>query len=303
MTLIGTQAFYDRSLADMASLRARAGSLQQSLGTGQKITRSSDDPVAASQLRLLSRSEALSNIDLKNANAAEADLVLADEALSSMSGYVIRATELATQAANAALAPSQRMAIGKEITEIRSALLDLANSRDSAGHSLFGGQSSGKAYTLDAAGQALYVGTEAKSPIPIGEGLTVEPALTGPDFIASAQSNGTDLFATLSTLATTLQSGAAGAADVARTSITGLRAGLDALTTGQTIIGSRLGWIDVTNELRISQSERAAVEQAELGGTDIAEAVTRLQQITTALEASQAGFARLSKLSLFDVIR
>ena len=303
MTLIGTQAFYDRSLTDMASLRSRAGSVQQSLGTGQKLARSSDDPVAASRLRQLSRSEALSDIDVKNANAAEADLILADEAMSSMSSFILRAGELATQAASAGLAPSQRVAIGKELSEIQSALLDLANSRDSSGHALFGGQLIGNAYAMGPSGQAIYTGTEAKSPVPIGLGLTVEPGLTGPDFIGSGQGSGTDLFATLSTLATSLQSGAASAADVARTSLTGLRAGLDALTTGQTIIGSRLSWIDVTNELRISQSERVASEQAELGGTDIAEAVTRLQQITTALEASQAGFARLSKLSLFDVIR
>jgi flagellar hook-associated protein 3 FlgL len=43
-----------------------------------------------------------------------------------------------------------------------------------------------------------------------------------------------------------------------------------------------------------------AAEQADLGGTDIAETVARLQQAMLVLEASQASFARLAGLSLFE---
>jgi flagellar hook-associated protein 3 FlgL len=47
----------------------------------------------------------------------------------------------------------------------------------------------------------------------------------------------------------------------------------------------------------------AADQQASIGGADLASTMTRLQEISTVLEASQASFVRLANLSLFDVLR
>jgi flagellar hook-associated protein 3 FlgL len=74
-------------------------------------------------------------------------------------------------------------------------------------------------------------------------------------------------------------------------------------TAAQTVVGSRLAWIDITTERRINQGELRANEQSEVGSTDIASTVARLQQTMTVLEASQASFTRLSGLSLFSMIR
>ena len=94
-----TSAFYDRAKTDIATLRKRAETLQEQLGGGDKLSRSSDDPVAASRLRVLSRANSLSSIDESNANRANADLTLADSALKTFADYIIRAKELATYAA------------------------------------------------------------------------------------------------------------------------------------------------------------------------------------------------------------
>ena len=98
-----TSAFFDRAKTDIGSLRKRAEVLQEQLGSGDKLTRSSDDPVAASRLRVLSRANELSAIDKANSDRANADLTLADSALSTFSDYIIRAKELATTAANGTL--------------------------------------------------------------------------------------------------------------------------------------------------------------------------------------------------------
>ena len=76
--------------------------------------------------------------------------------------------------------------------------------------------------------------------------------------------------------------------------------GLDTLTTGQTVVGTRLAWIDVTNTRRVSQSELRTNEESNLGATDIASTVAQLQQTMTVLEASQASFSKLANLSLFN---
>lgn len=299
MTIVSTSAFYDRARLEIGSLRQRAERLQSSIGRGERLTRSSDDPVAASQLRGLMRAEALAKIDTANSARATSDLGLADTALSSFAAYVTRAIELATQAANGTLTASQRAGIGQELAQLHGNLFALANSRDSAGHALFGGETAGQAYTMTA-GTVTYAGTASAGELSLGEGLTVTRGLTGPEFL---NFGATDLFQTISTLAADLQGGAADPQAAARSALGTLDAGLDSIATAQTVIGTRLAWIDLTTERRSQVSEQRASEQADLGGTDIAATITELQQAMTVLEASQASFTKLASLSLFDLIR
>lgn len=304
MTTISTSAFYDRSTLAMGDLRARAESLQTSIASGERLARSSDDPLAASRLRSLMRAEGHAAIDTANADLANADLTLADGALSEITNAIIRAQELTTQAATGTLSPQQRAAIGQEIGLIHGNLVALANSRNAAGHALFGGETTGAAYSLDAAGNAVYAGTASAGELALGEGLSVGRGITGPDFL-NFNHNGlpTNLMAVVKGLAEALQGGVADPAQAARDALGALDTGLDTVNAGQTIVGARLAWIDLTTERRIDLSELRSGEQADLGGTDLAATITRLQQLMTVLEASQASFVKLSSLSLFDNLR
>ena len=304
MTIVSTStsAFYERSRANMKDLRSQAETLQAQLSSGQKLTRSSDDPVAASRLRALSRLEALSEIDTANYDRASSDLSLADAAMSDMADAIIRAKELALQASNSATTADQRKAIGTELQQIHSNLLALSNARDSNGHALFGGESAGDAYSLDAAGNAVYVGTATTSDLPIGEGQTVTRSMTGPEFLDFPDGSGgtTNAMATIKALSDALLGGSATPAAAAQGALADLQTGLDSLTTGQTVIGTRLAWLEVTAERRTDQSELRSTEEADLGSTDLASTVARLQETLTVLEASQASFTKLANLSLFD---
>ena len=86
----------------------------------------------------------------------------------------------------------------------------------------------------------------------------------------------------------------------ARGSLDALGAGLEAVTTSQTVIGTRLAWIDLTSERRTNLGELRADEQKDVGGIDLATSIARLQEMMVVLEASQASFTRLSQLSLFN---
>lgn len=306
MTMISTStsAFFERSTQGIGTLRARAEELQTQLSKGQKLSRSSDDPVAASRLRTLARADALSNIDMTNANRATADLTLADSALSSFANYITRAKELATQAGTGTLSTAQRAGIGQELKQMVGDLVALANSRDSSGHSLFGGETAGDAYTVDAAGNASYNGTATSGELPLGDGQTITRGLTGPEFL-SFDVNGTptDLIAVVKALGDTLISGAGDPAAAARDALGTLDTSLETLTTAQTVVGSRLSWIDLTTERRTNLSELRTGEEQDIGATDIASTVADLQQVMLVLEASQASFSKLSSLSLFDVLR
>lgn len=303
MISLSTSAFYERATRQVGTLRAQAEELQQQIGTGQRLSRSSDDPVAAARLRTLARGERLAEIDQRNSDVASTDLALTDDALGSVANVVIRAQELATRAANGVLSPEQRASIGTEISNLQQSLLLVANGRDSAGHALFGGQAAGAAYEL-VGGAYAYVGTPTKDGVDLGEGQSVVPALTGPEvFDIEVGGVQTDLFAVLGNLAAALQDPAGDQAGASRAALDGLAAGLDKVTTGQTVVGARMGWVELMDERRIATSELVAGEQETIGGADLAATMTRLQEVTTVLEASQASFVRLANLTLFDMMR
>ena len=302
MINLSTGAFYRRANQQMGDLRAQANDLQNQVSTGARLSRSSDDPVAAARLRTLARDERLAAVDQRNSDLADRGLKLTDGALDSVATIIIRAKELATRAANGTLSDEQRATVGAEIESLRNNLIQLANGRDAAGYALFGGQASGAAYE-EVAGVVTYVGTAGASPIDLGDGQSVTPALTGPE-VFEFEENGaaTDLFVTLAALGAALQTDT-NAEGASRTALGSLDLALDKVTSSQTITGTRMAWVELMDERRATTGEQVADEQVAVGGADLATVLTRLQGISTVLEASQASFVRVSGLSLFNQLR
>lgn len=296
-----TSAYFDRARGDMTSLRSQAEKLQGQITSQSRLTKSSDDPVAASRLRNLARADTLAKIDTANVARATADLNLADSTMSSMTTAISQAKVLATQAATGTLTDAQRVSIGKEMAMLHGTIVSLANTLDSSGDALFGGENATTAYTLDASGNAVYSGTAKTGDLPIGEGQTVTRSMTGPEFLSfNVNGQPIDLMATIKSLADALQGGVADPASAARGSLDALSAGLDAVSTGQTVVGTRLAWLDVTTERHTDLDEARASEEAEVGGIDLASSIARLQEMLVVLDASQASFTKLSQLSLFN---
>lgn len=304
MINLSTGAFYERSSRQIGSLRARAEGLQQQMGSGQRLERSSDDPVAAARLRMLDRQERIASVDNRASQLAEADLSLTDQTLTSIADLVIRVRELAVQATSSTLSADQHAAIGIEVSSLRENLLMLANSKNTAGHSLLGGQTAGVAYQDTGAGGVQFVGTPGPTPVEIGDGQEVVPGLNGPEvFEFDAAGGPTDLFAVIGGLAAALAVGGQAAVDASSAVLADLDAGIEKVSTAQTVVGARLNWVDLMTERREISAESMAGERADVGGADIALTMTRLQETLTVLEASQASFVRLANLSLFSMLR
>lgn len=302
MISLSTSAFFDRSIQQMGGLRAQADKLQSQIGTGQRLSRSSDDPVAAARLRILDRSQRLSQIDQQSSDVAMTNLTLTDQSLGSIASVITRAKELAIQAASGTLSAEQRNSLGIEVADLRKSLVLIANNRNAEGHSLFGGQAAGPAYQ-DTGSGATYIGTGMADAFELGEGQTVVPALTGPEiFEFDAGAGPTDLFATLGALAAALQSPGDPVSAI-HTAMDGLDAALEKVTTAQTVIGARMNWVQIMDERRTASTELATEQQAEIGGADLGLTLSRLQEIMTVLEASQTSFVRLSGMSLFNILR
>ena len=303
MVTVSTSAFYERSNRQISSLRKQAEDLQVQVGSGERLTRSSEDPLAAAKLRSLSRREQLSQIDQRNSDRANTSLSLADSSLTSIARSITRARDLALQAASATLTDENRKAIAAEIEVLRSNFLALGNTRDGEGESLFGGAISGPAY-VETGGVVSYVGSASAQLTELGDGQTVERSITGPDiFSFTGPSGPTDIFQVLGAFAAALNAGGAGATAGADDALAALNPALEKVTTAQTVVGTRMAWVETMDERRVTTEEMIAQDRDTVGGADFATTYTRLQEMLTVLEASQASFVKLSSLSLFDQLR
>ena len=298
-----TLGFQSRSLFQMGSLREQAETLQARIATGERLERSSDDPVGASRLRALQRMQQLGEVDAVNASHASDALTLSANSLDAVAADIIRARELAVWASSDTIGDTARKAIATEIEDLRLRILDSANTLDSSGNALFGGEGSGKAYKLNGSGAVAYIGTPQSGEIDLGQGQNVTRGLTGPQ-VFEFNDNGTpsDIFAHLAALSAALNGGSSDPAAAARAAMSGLDEALESVTRAQTVVGSRVDWLDIVQDRQVDQSFTRARQIADTGGVDFASTIAELQRLLTVLEASQLGFTRLSNLSLFNQI-
>ena len=298
-----TGAFYDRSLAQMGALRESLEGLQNQIATGTRLTRGSEDPAAASRLRTLARTQRLAEVYDDNADKLARDLDEAGDEVLGVANLLSRARELAIRAANDTTGENGRAAIAEEVAQLELELFDRANAQTLTGEPLFAGTAAGPAFVRASDGTVTYSGNNEVPAISVAPGSDLERGVTGAQiFEFDVGGSPTNAFAVLADLSAALQPGNADPAAAARAAIDGLDAALDSTTRSQTVLGTRLAWVEVIQDNQTQRSLNLAEQQSDLGDTDLGEAIARLQQTLTALEASQSSFTRVANLSLFDAI-
>ena len=298
---IAGSGFYRSAQTQQAALRSDAETLQRQVSTGERLERASDDPVAAARLRALARADRLAAVEAGNIQRAREELGASSDRMSEMADMLIRARELVVLAANGATSAEGRAAIADEVAALRDNLFTLANATGASGAPLFAGDGTGPAYSRAADGSIAYTGSDNPGELEVGPGLVFPRNLSGPDFLSFAQGGvPTDVFAVLGTLEQGLRGRTGDPAGAAREAMPALAAAINSLGRGQTVVGSRLDWVDTVATFASQAGEARAEETADVGGADLAATISRLQQVMTALEASQASFARLASISLFD---
>ena len=306
MTTVSTSGFYDSATFNMNTLQKQVDKLQTEIATGNQYASAADNPTATAQMRSLQLQDAIGTADTQNANTASTSLSLADSTLSEVTSTIQQIQTLAQQAASSTLTDTQRASIGTQVGQLYTNLTNLANTQDTNGNPLFGGNASGPAYTLDAAGNATYAGSATANTVSLGAGLSVTTGVTGPQvFNFSVGGTATNLLSVVQNLATSLQGGTPGTTPqaAAQTALNQLSAGLTQATTAQTMIGARENWVTTTTNVQSKLTTQRATEESNLGSTDISSAVSQMQQTMVALQAAQASFVKVSGMSLFSMIQ
>ncbi|HEU4780090.1 MAG TPA: flagellar hook-associated protein FlgL [Steroidobacteraceae bacterium] len=142
----------------------------------------------------------------------------------------------------------------------------------------------------------------------LGVNVTITGTPAAGDSFSIAPAQRTDMFAMLEELAVTLGSATTTPLDKAtfQAQIGGSIANLDqSLQRASNIraeVGSRLSAIDQAADSRGAESVDLQALLADLRDVDYAEAISRLNQEYTGLQAAQAAYTKIAQLSLFDYL-
>ena len=177
---VSTKLFNEQQVRQFSKLTADIQAKQEKISSGRAILNASDDPVAAVSLSAANEQKLLIERFEENVYLAQNRLEAGDKVLNESQSVMMRITELATQARNPAYDAFSRRAILTEMLELREVLVDLANTKDARGHSLFAGfKNEETAFVKNANGKVEYNGDRGTHTVQISENMNVPTSLDG----------------------------------------------------------------------------------------------------------------------------
>jgi len=267
--------------------------VMQQMASGQRVQKPSDDTIASMRLSRLSREEASMTQYQSNIDALKSRLTNNETLLDSMKQDMMQARDLLVWAADGSNTQADLQAMAGSLDSLRDSLLHTANSQDSEGRSVFSGTATDQP-TIDAS--FTYQGNAATQQVAVGAGVTVPANVSLPEMAA--------LVKQLDQLSTLLKSGVT--ADAAHSTVAST---MDLLDTTMNSVTGKIGSLGgLQNVLSTLQDNQDAISLSNkqaaltLGQLDYAEAATRLNSYTLAVQATQKAYGRVSGLSLFNVL-
>ena len=156
---VSTKYFNQSQIDTFGKMNKEIQNVQERISSGRNIVRASDDPVTAVKLSAAKEQNNLLDRFERNADAAYRRLNMAENALSQSINTITRIGELAVRAANGSYGPGERTAIAMEAEELVKHMVELANTQDAQGQSIFSGyKTNKKAFEMTKDGDINYNG-------------------------------------------------------------------------------------------------------------------------------------------------
>ncbi|NJK89598.1 MAG: flagellar hook-associated protein FlgL [Myxococcales bacterium] len=269
--------------------------VQEHIATGRKVNTFAEDPVASR--KVLQEQSTLRTTESWRRTANEAQLLLetSDSILATVGDNLDRAYELTVQMANDTNSGENRQNAADEIRGIRERIVELANTQRN-GRSLFAGLGNASdPFQLDGS----FSGDTGRLQVPVGPRAVLDATLGGGEPFLDA-AGGRNTIETLIELENRMR-----ADDGAQISdiIDEVQATIDRAAGARQQLGHRLVRLDTVYDA-LDRAELAADSTlAEVRDTDIAEAVIRLRESETGLQAALSITGRLDDLSLLNFLR
>ncbi|RJF96684.1 flagellar hook-associated protein 3 [Noviherbaspirillum cavernae] len=283
---------------------AKLAHLTQQMASGARVQLPSDDPISAVRISRLRREEAAVTQYRDNIGALKIRLQKNETYMSGMINDMHQARDLLVWALDGGNSSDDLNAMAGSLQSLRDSLFYSANSKDQEGRYVFSGTLiSQPALTYDgtAALGARYsfTGNTAQQQVAVGNGIT-QPAnvdLSGMEALLNLMD---------STIATLRTAGVSPNDPVAHQimadGLDGIDVAMGAISTKIADLGGTqniLSTLD-TNHANVSLSNKMAL--TDIAQLDYASAAVELNGYTMALQATQKAYAKVSGLSLFNVL-
>lgn len=304
---VGTFQSFQSQMSRMGSLQSTLAQLEAQIASGKRILDPSDDPLGSSRVADLQRSIDNNQQFIRNMDAITTQLSFADSAVDAMSNQMVRAKELAVQAANGTLTDADRKVISTELGQIIDQMLSLSNSRDAAGNYLFSGASVGTTpFARDATGAIVWQGSGEAPKVPISADVAVSTGANGLSMLSIETSGGRQtILASLTEFKALLDDPSVDAATFTagmEKALSDTTAGIDRLADQRATFGSRMAQVDTETSRLKALETTMTTAKSNLESLDVAAAIVQLKSAMTLLDASQQSFAQIKKLSLFSYL-
>lgn len=172
MIRLSTSWMFQQSLSTMLGQQSAVNVSQNQVSSGKRITVASDDPGGAAQVVSLDHILASTAQYSSNIDAANTRLSTESNTLGSFNSLLDQARSLALQGINGTLSASDRQDMSTQLVQIRSQLVQLANTTDAHGVALFAGTSTTTTpFVLNTDGAVSYSGNDSAQTTAIGDNL------------------------------------------------------------------------------------------------------------------------------------
>lgn len=291
----------------LANIRLQSGSLskyQNQLSSGVAVAKPSDG--ASVFARIFSDRATADRFDGYLTTIGDATGTL-DESVSTLgrgNNLLVRAKQIAIEAANATTDNATAETMAKEVDGLLTDLLAIANST-ADGRPLFGGTAAGPAFRVAASdpegrpSRIEYAGSDSAERALVGQNRTVETRIDGR---AAFQQSGADAFKALIGLRDALRGPSGTRAGVLNDRIGDLDAAREAIGS---VVGSQSTTLASLESLQTRTTDlrlAATARYSELQGTDYVDATIHLREMENVFQASLAASSRLIQPSLMDFL-
>lgn len=314
---ISTGQIYDQGVFGIQSNQSTLYKLQNQLSTGRRVVTPEDDPVAASQALVVMQSKEVNAQYMRNQDTARSRLSMVDSTLAGLTEQLQSILERTVQAGNGALGQGEREMIATELRGRLDSMIALANTQDGEGQYIFAGFQtqtqpfavSGNTGPFSLGNTSVsYLGDEGQRKLQVEASQAMSITETGSEVFMRIRDQagtltGRSMFDSLENLITNLETpwGPGSLADYEQ-SFSDLKASLDNVNRVRASVGTRLNALDGLSNTGQDMKLQYETTLSGLQDLDYAEAISSLTRRQMQLEAAQASFAQISRLSLFNVI-
>lgn len=312
---ISTAMMYQQNMRGITNSQSEWLRYGEQMSTGKRVTKPSDDPIAASQAVVLSQAQAQNSQYALARTFATQKISLEENVLGQVTTAIQSAQERIVNAGNGTLSDDDRASLATDLEGIRNQILNLANSTDGNGRYIFAGYKTDSAPFSGGANSITYTGGSTSVTQSVDASRTMTVGHLGSQIFESLTSNAvpepdgspseTNLFEMLDSAISALKTPAADLTDVEKDAIDktnrGLRNSLNNVLTVRAELGTQLNELDKLDELGSDRALGQAQQMSDLVDVDWNSAISSYVMQQAALQASYKAFSDMQGMSLFQL--